>query len=76
MVRRCTSNLVFLTHSFTGNPYPSYYGNSEGFNWISDECDQAPGDARQHIPVVKGGYFEEGGAAGKYRSVYCEFSNE
>jgi len=67
--------VVLPAYNPTENPYPSYYGNSEGFKWISAECDQAPSDARQHMPVIKGGFFEQGSNADLYRSVYCKHSN-
>ncbi|KAF2765294.1 hypothetical protein EJ03DRAFT_211078 [Teratosphaeria nubilosa] len=57
--------------STDGNAYPSYYGNSEGFQWESSECGNRPNDARQHMPVIQGGYFGETTLdAGKYRAVY------
>ncbi|KAF2151635.1 hypothetical protein K461DRAFT_321835 [Myriangium duriaei CBS 260.36] len=52
--------------------YPSYYGNSEKFKWVSSECNNNPKAATQHMPVIKGGFFGEDGNtdAGKFRAVY------
>lgn len=59
------------TYQCIGKEYPSYYGNSEGFKWISPECDDQPSDAGQHMPVIKGGYFGvDSTDQGKFRSVY------
>lgn len=55
-----------------GQQYPSFYGNSDGFKWVSPECDDTTQDARQHMPVIKGGFYGEDGNndPGLYRAVY------
>ena len=64
-------SVYFHANDKTGEQYPSYYGNSDGFKWISSECNNQPSDAVQHMPVLKGGYFGESSTdPGKFRSVY------